>query len=78
MSFRTAWGEAREGLEYDVGELAWLWDVTSLADKAIIKRNQAGVLSRAFEPGPFSLMEPGTAQYVARYVGELALIAGEG
>ena len=71
-------GAAREGLDFDVGELAWLWDVTSLADKAIIERNQVGVLSRAFEPGPFSLMEPGTAQYVARYVGELALIAGEG
>ena len=66
---------AQPGEDYDPQSLAWLWHVTSLADKLIIERNQAGVKSRAFEPGPFSLMEPGTRQYVERYVGELALIA---
>ena len=65
-------GDAEEGRDYDPAALTWLWDVTSLADKAIIERNQAGVLSRFYRPGPFSLMEPGTRQYVDRYVGELA------
>jgi Rieske 2Fe-2S family protein len=65
-------GDAREGVDYDVGELTWLWDVTSLADKRIIERNQAGVLSRFYEPGPFSLMEPGARQYVDRYLADLA------
>jgi Rieske 2Fe-2S family protein len=63
--------EAREGRDYDSAALTWLWDVTSVADKAIIERNQAGVLSRAYRPGPFSLMEPGTQQYVERYVAEM-------
>jgi Rieske 2Fe-2S family protein len=65
-------GDAREGRDYDLQRLVWLWDVTSLADKRIIERNQAGVSSRAYEPGPFSLMEPGTQAYVARYASELA------
>jgi Rieske 2Fe-2S family protein len=67
--------DAREGADYDVARLTWLWDVTSRADKRIIERNQAGVASRAYEPGPFSLMEPGTRDFVERYVGELALAA---
>jgi Rieske 2Fe-2S family protein len=65
-------GAAREGADYDVEALTWLWDVTSLADKKIIERNQAGVLSRFYEPGPFSLMEPGTSQLVERYLADLA------
>ena len=64
-------GNAEAGRDYDPETLTWLWDVTSLADKKIIERNQAGVLSRAYRPGPFSLMEPGTKQYVERYLAEL-------
>ena len=64
-------GGAEEGRDYDPGRLTWLWDVTSVADKRIIERNQAGVKSRAFTPGPFSLMEPGTQAYVERYLAEL-------
>jgi Rieske 2Fe-2S family protein len=64
--------DAREGSDYDIEALTWLWDITSLADKRIIERNQAGVLSRFYEPGPFSLMEPGTSQLVDRYLADLA------
>ncbi len=71
-------GGAQEGQDYDLEALTWLWDVTSLADKTIIERNQAGVASRAYEPGPFSLMEPGTRQYVDRYAAELARVAAPG
>jgi len=66
---------AQEGRDYNPETLTWLWDVTSQADKKIIERNQAGVLSRAYRPGPFSLMEPGTKQYVERYVSEMAALA---
>ena len=66
-------GDAVEGRDYDLDRLTWLWDVTSLADKTIIEMNQAGVRSRAYEPGPYSLMEPGTAAYTDRYLSELAL-----
>ncbi len=65
-------GEAREGRDYEPERLTWLWDVTSLADKKIIERNQAGVLSRFYRPGPFSRMEPGTKLYVERYLSDLA------
>jgi phenylpropionate dioxygenase-like ring-hydroxylating dioxygenase large terminal subunit len=68
-------GDAAEGRDYDVDRLTWLWDVTSLADKAIIEMNQAGVRSRAYEPGPYSKMEPGTAAYVDRYLSELARVS---
>ena len=63
-------GDAVEGRDYDVARLTWLWDVTSRADKRIIETNQAGVRSRHYTPGPFSLMEPGTRDYVERYVRE--------
>jgi Rieske 2Fe-2S family protein len=65
-------GDAEEGRDYDVEQLTWLWDVTTLADKRIIEMNQAGVRSRAYRPGPYSLMEPGTRAYIDRYLGELA------
>jgi phenylpropionate dioxygenase-like ring-hydroxylating dioxygenase large terminal subunit len=65
-------GDAVAGVDYDLDALTWLWEVTSLADKAIIERNQAGVLSRHYRPGPFSLMEPGARQYVDHYLTELA------
>ncbi len=65
-------GDAEAGRDYDPDALTWLWDVTSAADKTIIENNQAGVLSRAYRPGPFSKMEPATRQYVERYVAELA------
>jgi Rieske 2Fe-2S family protein len=64
--------DAVAGVDYDPAALTWLWNITSLADKKIIERNQAGVLSRHYSPGPFSLMEPGTRQYVDRYLAELA------
>ncbi len=66
--------DALEGRDYDADALAWLWDVTSLADKTIIERNQQGVRSRAYRPGPYSLMEPGTRQYVERYAAEIAAL----
>jgi Rieske 2Fe-2S family protein len=67
--------DAEEGRDYEPEALTWLWDVTSVADKTIIERNQQGVLSRAYRPGPFSLMEPGARQYVERYVGEMTRLA---
>ncbi|MEO8813284.1 MAG: aromatic ring-hydroxylating dioxygenase subunit alpha [Caulobacteraceae bacterium] len=69
-------GDAAAGRDYDPAALGWLWETTTLADKTIIERNQAGVSSRAYVPGPYSTMEPGTAQYIDRYLADLALAAG--
>lgn len=49
--------DAVEGRDYDVDELTWLWDVTTLADKKIIADNWRGVQSAYYAPGPFSEME---------------------
>jgi Rieske 2Fe-2S family protein len=59
---------AVEGKNYDVANLTWLWHVTTLADKQIIERNQAGVSSRFYEPGPLSPMEDFTRRFLEWYV----------
>ncbi|MEO6263410.1 MAG: aromatic ring-hydroxylating dioxygenase subunit alpha [Luteimonas sp.] len=45
-------GDAREGVDYNVGELTWLWHETTLEDKRIMSLNAAGMHSHFFEPGP--------------------------
>lgn len=61
-------GSAVEGRDYDLAELVWLWDVTTIADKQIIERNQKGVDSRYYEPGPLSPMEDFTHRFMEWYV----------
>lgn len=64
-------GDAEEDRDYDVGELTWLWDITTLADKEIIVNNSRGVHSRYYEPGPFSTMERMERRYVEWILEEL-------
>ena len=45
------------GQDYQLEQLTWLWDVTTQADKTIIKNNQKGVDSRFYQPGRLSEME---------------------
>lgn len=61
-------GSAVEGKDYDLANLIWLWDVTTIADKTIIERNQRGVESRYYEPGPLSPMEDFTHRFMEWYV----------
>ena len=61
-------GDAEEGRDYDRDRLTWLWDVTTHADKAIIERNQQGVNSRFYEPGPLSAMESYTWKFLSWYL----------
>jgi phenylpropionate dioxygenase-like ring-hydroxylating dioxygenase large terminal subunit len=65
-------GDAREGVDYDLEKLTWLWRVTSVADKRIIEQNQLGVNSRYYEPGPYAPMEYNTRSYVDWYLREIA------
>lgn len=60
----------------DVERLCWLWDVTTRQDKAIIEQNAAGVRSRAYAPGPYTLLEGWPARFVTRYLAELAVTTG--
>ncbi len=68
--------EAVEGVDYDVGRLTWLWKTTSAEDKKIVEMNQAGVNSRFFVPGPYSLQETYAARFVEWYLEELGQFTG--
>jgi len=59
---------AEEGKDYDLDKLTWLWDVTTLADKRIIEVNQAGVKSRFYQPGPFTMMEGPQKEFIDWYL----------
>jgi phenylpropionate dioxygenase-like ring-hydroxylating dioxygenase large terminal subunit len=61
-------GDAVEGRDYDKEKLTWLWDVTTHADKGIIERNQQGVNSRFYKPGPLSSMEEDTWDFLSWYL----------
>jgi len=67
-------GTAEEGRDYDREKLTWLWDVTTVADQHIIERNQEGVNSRFYQPGPFSEMEDFTQRFVDWYLQALIQI----
>ena len=64
-------GDAKEGKDYDVDELTWLWDITTEADKTIIANNSKGVHSRYYKPGPFSEMEDLEQRYIEWILREL-------
>jgi Rieske 2Fe-2S family protein len=61
-------GDAEEGRDYDRDQLTWLWDVTTHADKTIIERNQEGVNSRYYSPGPLSTWEGYTWKFLSWYL----------
>lgn len=63
--------DAREGRDYELSRLIWMWDVTSIADKKIIEHNQKGVNSRFYEPGPYLPMEITTRSFVEWYLEEI-------
>lgn len=62
--------DAIAGRDYQVDRLSWLWQVTSVEDKQIIERNQEGVNSRYYEPGPYSLQEEYASRFVDWYLAE--------
>jgi Rieske 2Fe-2S family protein len=57
--------------EVDVDRMVWLWDVTTVQDKAIVELNAQGVRSSAYRPGPYSTLEPGPATFIHAYLREL-------
>ena len=63
--------DAVEGKDYNYADLIWLWDVTSIADKTIIERNQTGVRSVFYQPGPYSPMEEWVSMFRDWYLDRL-------
>jgi phenylpropionate dioxygenase-like ring-hydroxylating dioxygenase large terminal subunit len=68
-------GKAIEGRDYTVERLTWLWQVTSVEDKQIIERNQEGVNSHYYEPGPYSLQEEYASRFVEWYLADIGASA---
>lgn len=65
--------DAREGIDYDVARLTHVWNETNNQDKALVERNQLGVRSPAYRPGPYSQeLEAGIIKFVEWYARKLA------
>ena len=63
--------DAIEGKDYDLNNLIWMWDKTTIADKKIIENNQKGVMSKKYIPGPLSEMELGLKKLKKWYLKHL-------
>jgi Rieske 2Fe-2S family protein len=65
--------EAVEGRDYTLDRLLPIWDLTNRQDWTICHDQQAGVSSRAYVPGPYSLIrERNVAHFLDWYLGELS------
>ncbi len=60
--------DAVEGVDYDLQTLTEVWTATNDEDRQVVEENQKGILSPAYEPGPYStLQEEGVIQFVDWY-----------
>jgi Rieske 2Fe-2S family protein len=60
--------DAVEGVDYDLKTLTEVWTATNDQDRALVERNQRGIDSPAYEPGPYSLdYEDGVIQFIDWY-----------
>ena len=64
--------DAREGADYDLERLIWMWDVTTVEDTRIIIDNQKGVNSARYLPGPYAPQEAYSADFTRWYLQRLA------
>ena len=67
----TSWlvhKDAVEGVDYDLKTLTEVWMATNDEDRLVVEENQKGILSPAYEPGPYStIQEEGVIQFVDWY-----------
>lgn len=64
--------DAVEGVDYNVDRVTEFWRITGEQDWKLCEDNMAGVLSRAYEPGPYAPGEGGPGQFDNWYLKELA------
>ena len=77
---RTTWlvhKDAVEGRDYDLANLTAVWTATNRQDAALVEMTQSGVVSPAYQPGPYSphtegLVEEFVSWYVQRMTAGLA------
>ena len=72
---QTTWlvhKDAVEGVDYDIKNLTTVWEHTNDEDRRVVEHNQQGILSPAYEPGPYSTKhEDGVIQFVNWYLDRL-------
>ena len=60
--------DAVEGVDYDLQKLTEVWLATNDEDRRVVEENQKGILSPAYEPGPYSPhQEEGVIHFVDWY-----------
>ncbi len=65
--------DAVEGRDYDLKRLTEVWEATNDEDRRVVEENQKGILSPAYEPGPYSQdQESGVIQFVDWYCATLS------
>lgn len=65
--------DAVEGQDYDLKTLTEVWLATNDEDRQVVEENQKGILSPAYEPGPYSaIQEEGVIQFVDWYCDVMA------
>ena len=65
--------DAVEGVDYNLKELTEVWLATNDEDRRVVEENQKGILSPAYEPGPYSpRQEEGVIHFVDWYCGLMA------
>lgn len=78
----TKWlvnADAVEEVDYEPARLRHVWSVTNAEDALLVERNQAGVASMAYQPGPYApVLESGVVKFVDWYCGRLARHLGAG
>lgn len=61
--------DAQEGIDYDVSELIKIWDITNHQDLAILERQQRGIATKRYIPGPNSpSQEAGIRSALKKYL----------
>ena len=71
--------DAKEGEHYDLENLIKVWTVTNAQDADLVQRNQLGVNSLGYQPGPYSpALEAGVIKFVDWYCEQMSRHLGGG
>jgi glycine betaine catabolism A len=71
---RTTWlvhEDAVEGVDYDIERLTEVWTATNDQDRRLVENNHRGILSKAYQPGPYAPSEFMLNNFCDWYVGKL-------
>ena len=69
--------DAVEGVDYDIETLTRVWLNTNDEDRQVVEENQKGILSPAYQPGPYSpTQEAGVIHFVDWYCGLMSARLG--